>query len=89
MDHLFRRVGSHTRTLENFSDHMAHEVKNRLFEIQSTLEVGKIADPYHAIEASLPLIHHLARMSESLLLLHTTGDLQKSDIYPKDLFVNF
>lgn len=39
MHELFGRVISRTRELESFSDNIAHEVKNRLFEIQTTLEV--------------------------------------------------
>ncbi len=71
MEELFRRVRKNTETLENFSDHIAHEIKNRLFEIQTTLEVGRSRSPENAIAESLELIGNLNQMTNSLLLLHT------------------
>jgi signal transduction histidine kinase len=78
MERLFLRIEHQTRSLENFSDHIAHEIKNRLFEIASSLEVGSITDPKKAIVETLPLIRELSTMSDSLLMLHTwAGTLQK------------
>ncbi len=78
MEELFRRVRKNTETLENFSDHIAHEIKNRLFEIQTTLEVGRSRSPENAIAESLELIRNLNQMTNSLLLLHTgMGSLNK------------
>jgi signal transduction histidine kinase len=78
MEQLFLRIEHQTRSLENFSDHIAHEIKNRLFEIASSLEVGAITEPKKSIQEALPLIRELSSMSDSLLMLHTgTGTLQK------------
>jgi two-component system OmpR family sensor kinase len=74
MERLFLRIEHQTRSLENFSDHIAHEIKNRLFEIASSLEVGSITDPKKAIAGTLPLIRELSAMSDSLLMLHAGTD---------------
>jgi signal transduction histidine kinase len=71
LESLFTRIQHQTESLENFSDHIAHEIKNRLFEIASSLEVGRMTDPHTAINEALPLIKQLSSMSDSLLMLHT------------------
>lgn len=39
LEELFSRVHSEAERLEQFSDDIAHEIKNKLFEIQSSLDI--------------------------------------------------
>lgn len=39
LEELFSRVNKEAERLEQFSDDIAHEIKNKLFEIQSSLDI--------------------------------------------------
>lgn len=43
---MFARIIRDTGRLEQFSDDLAHEFKNRLFELRSTLELAKRNNAY-------------------------------------------
>lgn len=43
---MFARIIRDTGRLEQFSDDLAHEFKNRLFELRSTLELAKRNNVY-------------------------------------------
>ena len=40
LEELFARVNKEAERLEQFSDDIAHEIKNRLFEIMSSLDIA-------------------------------------------------
>ena len=41
LEELFQRVNKEAEKLEQFSDDIAHEIKNRLFEIMSSLDIAE------------------------------------------------
>ncbi len=43
---LFRRVHEETKNLEQFSDDLAHEFKNKIFEIQSSIDIARAKEDY-------------------------------------------
>ncbi len=69
MDELFARLIQNTGRLEQFSDDLAHELKNRLFELRSTLELGLHKKTYEkTIARVLDETAALSELVDKLLL---------------------
>ncbi len=60
LESLFSRVRIETRKIEDLSSNIAHELKNSLFGIASTLELALLQDhPKHKIEQVHAQVLHL------------------------------
>jgi signal transduction histidine kinase len=61
-------VNKEAQRLEQFSDDIAHEIKNRLFEILSTLDLALTAPhPKEGIEKAKTIVKQLSGVVDALL----------------------
>lgn len=68
LEELFARVHKEAARLEQFSDDIAHEIKNRLFEMQSSLELALKTKQYEShIKQTQTIIHNLSNLVDALL----------------------
>lgn len=70
LESLFARVRMETTKIEDLSSNIAHELKNSLFGIASTLELALLLDhPKQKIEQVHVQVLHLGEVVQTLLLL--------------------
>ncbi len=68
LEELFARVNKEAERLEQFSDDIAHEIKNRLFEIMSSLDIAMTAwEPSIAIMKAKSILKQLSSVVDALL----------------------
>lgn len=68
LEELFARVNKEAERLEQFSDDIAHEIKNKMFEITSSLDVALSSDaPNDAIVKAKTLLKQLSNVVDALL----------------------
>ena len=83
LESLFARVQSEATKLEEFSDDIAHEVKNSLFSIGSSLDVAlHTSGREEAIQKAKKTITELSSLVDSLLFFARSEDitLEKTNI---------
>lgn len=83
LEDLFDRVNKEAERLEQFSDDIAHEIKNRLFEIMSSLDIALTAkDPKQNIIKSKSILKQLSSVVDALLFFarNDVKDPEKKDI---------
>ncbi len=70
LEELFARFRKEAHKLEDLSANIAHELKNGLFEVASTLDLALVEkDSHDRIETARNQILHLGELVQSLLLL--------------------
>ncbi len=68
LEELFARVNKEAERLEQFSDDIAHEIKNKLFEIMSSLDVAESSgNPTVSIKKAKSLLGQLSNVVDALL----------------------
>lgn len=68
LEELFARVNKEAERLEQFSDDIAHEIKNKLFEIMSSLDVAQSSkSPLDSITKAKSLLGQLSHVVDALL----------------------
>jgi signal transduction histidine kinase len=83
LESLFTRVRSEAAKLEQFSDDMAHEIKNTLFSIQSSLDVALHTEHRDiGIARARNTIQELSKVVDALLFFsrNETGNMTKTNI---------
>lgn len=83
LEELFARVNKEAERLEQFSDDIAHEIKNRLFEIMSSLDIALAsADPKVSIQKAKSILKQLSSVVDALLFFarNEVKDPVKTDI---------
>jgi two-component system, OmpR family, heavy metal sensor histidine kinase CusS len=83
LESLFARVHEEASRLEQFSDDIAHEIKNKLFSIESSLDVALHTDhTKHGIEKAKKMISDLSSVVDALLFFarSETGKRESRDI---------
>lgn len=84
LEELFARVNKEAERLEQFSDDIAHEIKNRLFEMQSSLEIGIKTKNYESsIKKTQHIIQNLSHLVDALLFFsrNEVSDPKPTNIY--------
>lgn len=91
LESLFSRVRIETRKIEDLSSNIAHELKNSLFGIASTLELALLQDhPKHKIEQVHAQVLHLWEIVHALLLLaNKEMNIKKSPVSLAAAFSHF
>ncbi len=70
LEELFGRFRTEARKIEDLSSNIAHELKNGLFEVASTLDVAEVdASPLPHVQTAKKQVLHLGELVQSLLLL--------------------
>lgn len=68
LEELFTRVNKEAERLEQFSDDIAHEIKNKIFEIMSSLDVALSSDNSHdSIQKAKDILKQLSNVVDALL----------------------
>lgn len=68
LEELFSRVNKEAERLEQFSDDIAHEIKNKLFEIQSSLDITSSPENRDmAITRAKSILKELSHVVDALL----------------------
>ncbi len=68
LEELFSRVNQEAERLEQFSDDIAHEIKNKLFEVMSSLDVAENPELTHyGISKAKRLLKQLSSVVDALL----------------------
>ena len=83
LEELFARVNKEAERLEQFSDDIAHEIKNRLFEIMSSLDIAMTSrDPNLGIMKAKSILKQLSSVVDALLFFarNEVKDPVKTDI---------
>jgi signal transduction histidine kinase len=84
LESLFSRVKSEASRLEQFSDDIAHEIKNKLFSIESSLDVARHTEHRDlGITKAKKMIGELSGVVDALLFFSRGGDgkMIKTNIY--------
>lgn len=84
LESLFSRVQREAEKLEQFSDDIAHEIKNTLFSIQSSLDVALHTEHRDiGITRARNMIQELSGVVDSLLFFsrNESGNMVSTDIY--------
>jgi signal transduction histidine kinase len=84
LESLFTRVQREAEKLEQFSDDIAHEIKNTLFSIQSSLDVALHTEYREiGITKARNMIQELSGVVDSLLFFsrNESGNMTKTNIY--------
>ena len=83
LEELFARVNKEAERLEQFSDDIAHEIKNRLFEIMSSLDIAMTSsEPATGITKAKSILKQLSSVVDALLFFarNEVKDPVKMDI---------
>ena len=83
LEELFARVNKEAERLEQFSDDIAHEIKNRLFEIMSSLDIAMTSsEPATGITKAKSILKQLSSVVDALLFFarNEVKDPVKTDI---------
>ena len=78
LEELFARVNKEAERLEQFSDDIAHEIKNKLFEILSSLDIAE--NPLHTrygITKAKRILKQLSSVVDALLFF-ARNDIRES-----------
>lgn len=68
LEELFQRVNKEAEKLEQFSDDIAHEIKNRLFEVLSSLDIAENPElTGFAISKAKRVLKQLSSVVDALL----------------------
>jgi signal transduction histidine kinase len=68
LEELFARVNKEAERLEQFSDDIAHEIKNKLFEIGSSLDIAeKTQNKEYGIQKAKHILKQLSNVVDALL----------------------
>ncbi len=84
LEELFARVNKEAERLEQFSDDIAHEIKNKLFEIMSSLDISLASkDPKFGIMKAKSLLKQLSSVVDALLFFarNDVKDPEKTNVY--------
>jgi signal transduction histidine kinase len=84
LESLFSRVKSEASRLEQFSDDIAHEIKNTLFSIESSLDVALHTEHRElGIEKAKNMLVELSRVVDALLFFSRGGEgnMTETNIY--------
>lgn len=80
LEELFARVNKEAERLEQFSDDIAHEIKNKLFEIMSSLDVAESSgNPTDSIKKAKSLLGQLSNVVDALLFF-ARNDIQSPEM---------
>jgi signal transduction histidine kinase len=84
LESLFSRVQREATKLEQFSDDIAHEIKNKLFSIESSLDVARHTEHRDlGIEKAKNMLVELSRVVDALLFFSRSGEgnMTETNIY--------
>lgn len=83
LEELFSRVNKEAERLEQFSDDIAHEIKNKLFEIQSSLDITSSPENRDTgILRARSILKELSHVVDALLFFarNDIGEWEKMDV---------
>lgn len=83
LEELFERVNKEAERLEQFSDDIAHEIKNRLFEVMSSLDIAENPElTSFAVSKAKRVLKQLSSVVDALLFFarNDVKDPQKRNI---------
>lgn len=83
LEELFHRVNKEAERLEQFSDDIAHEIKNRLFEVMSSLDIAENPElTSYGISKAKRLLKQLSSVVDALLFFarNDVKDPQKQNL---------
>ena len=89
LDRLFNRIHEEADKLKQFSDDIAHEIKNKLFEIRSSLQVASnLEHQWRALEKAISAIDVLSRLVDALLFLSVEESYVLKEVDLSDVMKN-
>ncbi len=83
LEELFHRVNKEAEKLEQFSDDIAHEIKNRLFEVMSSLDIAENPEfTSYGISKAKRVLKQLSSVVDALLFFarNDVKDPQKQNL---------
>ena len=87
LESLFSRVKHEANRLEQFSDDIAHEIKNKLFSIESSLDVALLTEHRdHGIAKAKMMMGELSSIVDALLFL-ARNEKQESEMIDITIFI--